>query len=146
MYVSKTKLFSPFYFPLAPEHEIVYPLVVQSDSKRSVGSGPIAASSLELEVDAFGEKLILSVDHDDSNYAPGLQAEIYTDEGIQKVPVRTDCIYTGKVAGEKDSIASVTTCAGLVSLVFICHKRNDATEPARRQAFLHGYCVTAMYI
>ncbi|XP_022101361.1 A disintegrin and metalloproteinase with thrombospondin motifs 4-like isoform X2 [Acanthaster planci] len=105
----------------APEYEVVYPLVVDADSKRSVGNGAIAASFLELEVEAFGETLILNVDHDDSNYAPGLEVEIYTDEGIQRVPLRTDCVYTGKVAGEQNSIASVTTCDGLMAVIF----RND---------------------
>ncbi|XP_022101304.1 A disintegrin and metalloproteinase with thrombospondin motifs 4-like [Acanthaster planci] len=109
------------YMMWPPEYEVVYPLVVEADSKRSVGNGAIAASFLELEVEAFGETLILNVDHDDSNYAPGLEAEIYTDEGIQRVPLRTDCVYTGKVAGEQNSIASVTTCDGLMAVIF----RND---------------------
>ncbi|XP_038047535.1 zinc metalloproteinase/disintegrin-like [Patiria miniata] len=109
----------------APEYEIVYPLVVEAEGKRSVGKGATAASFLELEVEAFGETLNLIVDHDDSNYAPGLKVEIYTDEGIQKVPLRTDCVYTGKVAGEKDSLASVTVCDGLMAVIFRNHGRGE---------------------
>ncbi|XP_038044560.1 A disintegrin and metalloproteinase with thrombospondin motifs 4-like [Patiria miniata] len=109
----------------APEYEIVYPLVVEAEGKRSVGKGATAASFLELEVEAFGETLNLIVDHDDSNYAPGLKVEIYTDEGIQKVPLRTDCVYTGKVAGEKDSLASVTVCDGLMAVIFRNYGRGE---------------------
>ncbi|XP_038045247.1 zinc metalloproteinase-disintegrin-like MTP8 [Patiria miniata] len=101
----------------APEYEIVYPEYIIAESKRSVGRSAIASSYLDIHVDAFGESIHMELDHDDSNFKPGLEAEYVTDEGVIKVPVRTDCIYTGKVAGEPNSMASVTTCAGLMAVM-----------------------------
>ncbi|XP_022101904.1 zinc metalloproteinase/disintegrin-like [Acanthaster planci] len=102
----------------APEYEIVYPEYVTADTKRSMDRSSITASHLDVYVDAFGETLHMTVEHDDSGIKPGLEAEYLTDEGIIKVPVQTDCIYSGKVVGEGDSLVSVTTCVGLMAIAY----------------------------
>ncbi|XP_022101897.1 zinc metalloproteinase-disintegrin-like atrase-B [Acanthaster planci] len=102
----------------APEYEIVYPEYVTADTKRSVDRSAIAASYLDVYVDAFGETLHMTVEHDDSGIKTGLEAEYFTDEGIIKEFVQTDCIYTGKVVGEGDSLVSVTTCEGLMAIAY----------------------------
>ncbi|XP_022101800.1 zinc metalloproteinase-disintegrin-like MTP8 [Acanthaster planci] len=101
----------------APEYEIVYPQYVTADSKRDMGRSAVAASYLDVHVEAFGEAFHMALEHDDSNFKPGLEAHYVTEEGTIKVPVRTDCIYTGKVVGEVDSLVSVTTCAGLMAVM-----------------------------
>ncbi|XP_022101799.1 A disintegrin and metalloproteinase with thrombospondin motifs 10-like [Acanthaster planci] len=102
----------------APEYEIVYPEYATDDMKRSVGRSAIAALSLDVYVDAFGETLHMTVERDDSGIKPGLEVEYYTDEGIITEPVQTDCIYTGKVVGEADSLVSATTCEGLMAIAY----------------------------
>ena len=103
---------------LAPEYEIVYPEFLTTDSKRNVGRSAIATSSLELQIGAFGQTLELALEQDGSFIRPGLVAEYISEEGTITVPVRSDCLYTGKVKGESTSLASVSACEGLVSYIF----------------------------
>ncbi|XP_033633676.1 A disintegrin and metalloproteinase with thrombospondin motifs 18-like [Asterias rubens] len=101
----------------APEYEIVYPEFLTTDSKRNVGRSAIATSSLELQIGAFGQTLELALEQDGSFIRPGLVAEYISEEGTITVPVRSDCLYTGKVKGESTSLASVSACEGLIAMI-----------------------------
>ncbi|XP_071794663.1 zinc metalloproteinase-disintegrin-like atrase-A [Asterias amurensis] len=101
----------------APEYEIVYPEFLTTDSKRNVGRSAIATSSLELQIGAFGQTLELTLDQDGSFIRPGLVAEYISEEGTITVPVRSDCLYTGKVKGESTSLASVSACGGMIAMI-----------------------------
>ena len=114
----------------------MYPEYVIAQSKRGVGQSAVAASFLEVHVSAFGDIIRMELEHDAGNIRPGLEAEYVTDEGTIKVPVRTDCIYTGRVVGESDSLVSATTCEGLVSLKASssCINMNRVNNYRRKQA------------
>ncbi|XP_038074363.1 zinc metalloproteinase-disintegrin jerdonitin-like [Patiria miniata] len=101
----------------APEYEIIYPEYVTMEHKRHVGRSAVATSYLEVHVDTFGETLRMALEHDDSGFMPGLEAEYVSDEGTITVPVRTDCLYTGQVIGDSNSLVSVSACAGLMAVV-----------------------------
>ncbi len=103
-------------FVAAPAYEIVYPEVITQDRTFTITTEAIPADSLQLSVDAFGETVHMTLHHDDANISPDLNMIEIRDGGEFSVAVRTDCLYSGFVKSEPESLVSAETSNGLVSV------------------------------
>ena len=100
----------------APAYEIVYPEVITQDRTFTISTEAIPADSLQLSVDAFGETVHMTLHHDDANISPDFKMIEIRDGGEFSVAVRTDCLYSGFVTSEPESLVSAETSNGLVSV------------------------------
>ncbi len=106
-------------FVAAPAYEIVYPEVITQDRTFTISTEAIPADSLQLSVDAFGETVHMTLHHDDAkkkNISPDFKMIEIRDGGEFSVAVRTDCLYSGFVTSEPESLVSAETSNGLVSV------------------------------
>lgn len=93
----------------------MYPQFQTSEGNYGINTEAIAENALDITVETFGQTLHLAVQQDSSMFASDFYVEEISGDGTGPIPVRLDCLYTGKVTSEPNSMVSLSTASGLVS-------------------------------
>lgn len=112
----------------APSYEIFTPFIRKYDDERQEHGGNLRNKRdlneqsqkhlLKLGIPAFGNLYHLNMTQNRDLIAPNFRVEIKRgNETFVKRDVRSDCYYHGNVHDHVTSIAAVSTCNGLVSMM-----------------------------
>ncbi|XP_022111065.1 zinc metalloproteinase-disintegrin-like ohanin [Acanthaster planci] len=102
----------------APQHEIIYPYVVTEEGAFAVTGDALSSDNLRLTFQAFGEDFDLPLQRDDFGISPDFEMPAISAEGRQKLPIRTDCLYSGKWNSDPESVVTAETSEGLHVMIY----------------------------
>ena len=109
-----------FYFYIAPNHEIVLIEHVKTPYSRHhhvhVTRDAITEAKTTLRLNAFDQDVHLEMVQDSEFLAEGARVRYVNETGeIYSEEIPRDCFYRGIVRNEKDSLVTISACAGIVS-------------------------------